>query len=294
MSAPVQQLGIAVAVDGSPASNAAAYWAAREAAMRHCPLTIVHAVSTPTTMYPPVPYPEALATNLEDESKQAILHATKIAEEAMPADRQVPIGRKLLYSAPVPALLELSGAVRMLVLGSAGHGLLARGLLGSVSSAVVRHANCPVAVVRDEELPDPHSAPVLLGTDGSPASELATEIAFDEASRRGVDLVAIHAWSDTAVTEVFEIDWPIVEAEAERHLAESLAGWRERYPDVTVHRLVARDRAAQHIISSSETAQLVVVGSHGRGGLARLLLGSVSNAVLHSVRVPVIVARPPA
>jgi nucleotide-binding universal stress UspA family protein len=143
-------------------------------------------------------------------------------------------------------------------------------------------------------LPDVRDAPVLLGTDGSPASELATEIAFDEASRRGVDLVAIHAWSDAAVSEVFDIEWPVVEGEAQRSLAESLAGWEERYPDVTVHRFIARDRAARHLIDKSETAQLVVVGSHGRGGLTRMLLGSVSNAVLHSVRIPIIVARPPA
>lgn len=157
----------------------------------------------------------------------------------------------------------------------------------------MRHANCPVAVVRDGELPDPRDGYVLLGTDGSPASELATEIAFDEASRRGVDLVAIHAWSDAAVVEVFDIDWPAVEGEAQRSLAESLAGWQERYPDVCVHRVVARDRAARHLIDKADGAQLVVVGSHGRGGLSRMLLGSVSNAVLHAVRVPIIVARPP-
>ena len=208
MSAPVKELGIVVAVDGSPASTVAAGWAAREAAMRNIPLTVVHAVATPTATFPPVPYPESLVTSLEDEGKKAIMHATKIAEEAMPADRTVPIGRKLVYSAPAPALLKMAHSAEMLVMGSSGRGLLARGLLGSVSSTVVRHANCPVAVVRDEELPDPQNAPILLGTDGSPASELATAIAFDEASRRGVDLVALHAWSDAAVVDVFEIDWP--------------------------------------------------------------------------------------
>jgi nucleotide-binding universal stress UspA family protein len=293
MSAPVKQLGIVVAVDGSPASTVAAGWAAQEAAMRNIPLTVAHAVSTPTATFPPVPCPESLVTSLEDEGKKAIMHATKVAEEAMPADRKVSVARKLVYSAPVPALLKMSEAAEMIVMGSSGHGLLTRGLLGSVSSTVVRHANCPVAVLRNEE-PPPRNAPVLLGTDGSPASELATEIAFDEASRRGVDLVAIHAWSDAAVVEIFEIDWPAVEGEARRSLAESLAGWQERYPDVTVHRLIAQDRPARHLIDKAETAQLVVVGSHGRGGLSRMLLGSVSNAVLHSVRIPIIVARPPA
>ncbi|MGV0046184.1 universal stress protein [Mycobacterium colombiense] len=293
MSAPVKELGIVVAVDGSPASTVAAGWAAREAAMRNIPLTVAHAVSTPTATFPPVPYPESLVTGLEDEGKKAIMHAMKVAEDAMPAERAVPIGRKLVYAAPTPALLKMSDTAEMIVVGSSGRGPLARGLLGSVSSAVVRHANCPVAVVRDGELPDPRNGYVLLGTDGSPASELATEIAFDEASRRGVDLVAIHAWSDAAVVEVFDIDWPAVEGEAQRSLAESLAGWQERYPDVCVHRVVARDRAARHLIDKADGAQLVVVGSHGRGGLSRMLLGSVSNAVLHAVRVPIIVARPP-
>lgn len=292
MSTPVKELGIVVAVDGSPASTVAAGWAAREAAMRNIPLTVMHAVSTPTATFPPVPYPESLVMNLEDEGKKAIMHATKIAEEAMSADRAVPIGRKLVFAAPVPALLKMSHAAEMIVMGSSGRGLLARGLLGSVSSAVVRHANCPVAVIRDGGMPDPRNGYVLLGTDGSPASELATEIAFDEASRRGVDLVAIHAWSDAAVSEIFEIEWPAVEEEAQRSLAESLAGWQERYTDVSVHRFLARDRAARHLIDKADAAQLVVVGSHGRGGLSRMLLGSVSNAVLHSVRVPVIVARP--
>lgn len=294
MSASVRRFGIVAAVDGSAASMAAVCWAARDAAMKNIPLTIMHAVTTPTVTFPPVPYPESLVTSLEDEGKKAIMDALKVAEEAMPADRKVSIDRKLLYSAPAPALLEASDTAEMIVIGSSGRGLLARGLLGSVSSTVVRHANCPVAVVRDEEMPDSRNAPVVLGVDGSPASELATEIAFDEASHRGVDLVAIHAWSDAAMNEVFEIEWPAVEGEAHRSLAESLAGREERYPDVTVHRFIARDRAARHLIDKSGTAQLVVVGSHGRGGLARMVLGSVSNAVLHSVRVPVIVARPPA
>jgi nucleotide-binding universal stress UspA family protein len=290
MSEHVKQLGIVVAVDGSPASNAAALWAARDAAMRNIPLTVVHAVATPTATWPPVAYPDSLAVRLEDEGKKAIMHAMKIAEEAIPADRKVAIGRELVYSSPAPALIKMSDEVEMVVVGTSGRGLLGRGVLGSVSSTVVRHASCPVAVIHEEDLPDPH-APILAGVDGSPVSELATEIAFDEASRRGVDLIALHAWSDVT-TEVPSVDWATVEEEAQRSLAESLAGWRQRYPDVMVHRVVVRDRPARHLIDAAESAQLVVVGSHGRGGLTGMLLGSVSNTLLHSVRIPVIVAKP--
>ena len=291
MSAPDQQRGIVVAVDGSPASNAAATWAAGEAAMRKVPLTVVHAVTTPTATWPPVPYPESLAVRLEDDGKKAIMHAIKLAEEALPADRTVTINRELVYSSPVPALIEMSDGAEMIVMGTAGRGLLARGVLGSVSATVVRHAHCPVAVVHADAPPVTQNAPVLVGIDGSPASELATAIAFDEASRRGVGLTALHAWSDIDISELPEPDWSSLEAEAHRSLAENLAGWQERYPDVAVQRLVVRDRPARQLAEKSQTAQLLVVGSHGRGGLTGMLLGSVSNAVLHSVRIPVIVAR---
>lgn len=293
MSVTGKHLGIVVAADGSPASDAAICWAARDAAMRSIPLTIVHAVVTPMATWPPVPYPDSLLVGLEDEGRKIVAHAVKIADESMPVDAKAAVTTKLIYSTPALALVKMSDEAELIVVGSSGHGMLARGLLGSVSSSVVHHANCPVAVIRDEDplMPDPRHAPVLVGIDGSPASELATAIAFDEASRRGVDLLALHAWSDVAVMDISGLDWSGVEAEAERSLAESLAGWQERYPDVKVHRLIVRDRPARQLVEQSETAQLVVVGSHGRGGLSAML-GSVSNSVLHSVRMPLIVARP--
>ncbi len=291
MSSP-EKLGIVVAVDGSRASDAAVVWAARDAAMRNVPLTVFHAVVTPTATYPPVPYPESLAVNLEDEGRKEIMHAVKIAEDAVAAGHNLTISRQLVFSSPAPALVTMSDDAEMIVMGSSGRGLLARGVLGSVSSAVARHANCPVAVLHDDELPDLANAPVLVGVDGSPNSEVATGVAFDEASFRGVDLVAVHAWSDVTVSDLPALDWETVEEEAQRSLAESLAGWKERYPDVTVHRTVVRDRPARHLAEMAHTAQLLVVGSHGRGGLSGLILGSVSNAVLHAVRIPVIVARP--
>jgi len=289
MSAPVNHHGIVVAVDGSPASDVAVRWAALEAAMRNIPLTVVHAVVTPTATWPPVAYPEALAVRLEDEGKKEVLHAIKIAEDAMPPDRKAPVERELVYSTPSPALVRMSDEAEMIVVGSSGRGLLARGVLGSVSSTVVRQASCPVAVLHDEDLPD-QDAPVLVGIDGSAASELATEIAFDQASRRGVELIALHAWSDVCASGLPGWEWSAPGSESS--FADSLAHWQERYPNVTVQRVVVCDEPARQLIEKSESAQLVVVGSHGRGAFDRMVLGSVSNRVLHSVRIPVIVARP--
>lgn len=294
MTASIKRYGIVAGVDGSPAANAAVCWAARDAALRNVPLTLVHTYGAYAPMFPQIPLPTGVAAWQEEDGRQVLERAVKIAEDAVKRDKKIEIAGEMKCSPPVPTLVELSEEAELVVVGSNGRGAVGRGLLGSVSSGVARDAKCPVAVVRDEDplMPHPQQAPVLVGIDGSPASELATAIAFDEASRRGVDLQALHAWSDLQVLELPGFDWAVVQAEAERSLAERLAGWQERYPDVTVHRLLVCDRPARQLIEKSESAQLTVVGSHGRGGIARTLFGSVSNAVVHSVRMPVIVARP--
>jgi nucleotide-binding universal stress UspA family protein len=291
MSATVKRYGIVVGVDGSAASEAAVLWAAREAAMRNVPLTLVHTFKTFVPTFPQIPMPSGVAEWQEDDGRKVLEQAVKIAEDAVPTDRKVSIASEVKCSPPVPTLVGMSEEAEMIVVGCNGRGAVGRVLLGSVSSGVVRSAKCPVAVIRAGNSPMPHSdrAPVLVGVDCSPASELALAIAFDEASRRGVEVIALHAWSDVAVYQLPWLDW---KSEAERSLAEYLAGWQERYPDVKVNRLIALDHPGRALTEESESAQLVVVGSHGRGGVTGMLLGSVSNAVVHSVHVPVIVARP--
>ena len=194
---------------------------------------------------------------------------------------------------PAWTLVEASKDAQLIVLGCRGRGALARGLLGSVSTGLVHHALCPVAIIHDEDplMPHPSKAPVVVGVDGSPASEKAVRIAFEEASFRGVDLVAVHAWSDTGVFEFPGVDWSVQQGLAEEVLSERLSGWQERYPDVLVRRVVVADRPAHQLLEQAKEAQLLVVGSHGRGGFAGMLLGSVSSGIAHAARMPVIIAR---
>ncbi|MHA7652401.1 universal stress protein [Mycobacterium sp. ML4] len=294
MDALENRRGIVAGVDGSDPSNAAVVWAAREAAMRHVSLTLAYMVNANVPMYPEMPLSMSMGTSRDEEGRRVLQHAVKVAEDVVGTGRPITIASELKWSPPAPALIQLSEDAEMVVVGSHGRSALGRGLLGSVSSGVVRRARCPVAVIRDDHpaVQSSGGAPVVVGIDGSPASELATAIAFDEASRRGAALKAVHAWSDIEAVELPGLDWTLFKQDADRILAERLAGWQEQYPDVSVHRVVECDRPARQLIKQAQTAQLVVVGSHGRGAVGALLLGSVSNAVVHAVSTPVIVARP--
>jgi nucleotide-binding universal stress UspA family protein len=103
--------------------------------------------------------------------------------------------------------------------------------------------------------------------------------------------MALHVWSDVAVFPVLGMDWRDRESEGREILAEILAVWQEQYPDVHVERLLFCDKPSRWLLKESERAQLVVVGSRGRGGFPGMLLGSVSSAVAQAARVPVIVVR---
>jgi nucleotide-binding universal stress UspA family protein len=293
MSTPTNHSGVLVGVDGSPAAKYAVDWAARDAAMRNVPLTLVHTVRPIGPTLPPLPAPAAFARWQVEQAQTILDDAVEIARRSTPDGGPATIESELLFSPVVPSLVDLSKEAQMVVVGSRGRGPLMRSLLGSVSSSLIRHAHCPVAVIHDEDplMPHPAEAPVLVGIDGSSVSELATAIAFQEASWRGVELVALHVWSDVEVNDFPAIDWPAMKPAAEQLLAERLAGWQEQYPDVPVRRIVECDHPTYNLIKHSESAQLVVVGSHGRGGFAGMLLGSVSTAVAHSARMPVIVAR---
>ena len=292
MSEAAGKFGILVCVDGSAASDAAVVWGVGEAIMRRLPITLMHVIPPVIVGWPVGPLYADMPEWQKDNAQHAIDHARKTLRASVGESEPPETRTEIVYSSVVPALIDASKDAWMIVVGSQGLGAMGRLLLGSVTTGLAHHAHCPVAVIHSNESAAPDSnAPVLLGIDGSPASEGATALAFDEASRRGVGLQALHVWSDVGVFPVLGMDWRDRESEGQEILAERLAGWQERYPDVRVERLLFCDKPSQWLLKQSEHAQLVVVGSRGRGGFPGMLLGSVSSAVVQAAKVPVIVVR---
>ncbi|MCS5480925.1 universal stress protein [Corynebacterium hylobatis] len=291
---------VVVAVDGSPASHNAVRWAANTANKRGIPLRLASSYTMPQFLYAEgmVP-PQELFDDLQAETMEKIDEARAIAHEVAP---EIKIGHTIAEGSPIDMLLDMAQDVTMIVMGSRGLGGLSGMVMGSVSAAVVSHATCPVVVVReDNQLEEATKyGPVVIGVDGSDVSAKATEIAFAEADARGAELVAVHTWMDMQVQaslaglSAAQQQWEIVEQEQIDMLTERLAPMVERYPDVEVRKVITRDRPVRALVENSEGAQLLVVGSHGRGGFKGMLLGSTSRALLQSAPCPMMVVRPEA
>lgn len=282
--------GVVVGVDGSPQSRAALEWAARDAELRGVPLTVVHVVSPlETAVWIDVPVPRDFIEERNRRATEILSEATTTVKASVGAA----VRHYALEGSVVPMLVEMSKDADLVVVGSRGVGKIEGLLLGSVSAGLLHHAQGSVAVIRGDvaHSDSPTGAPVVVGVDGSSASELAVAVAFEEASIRRVGLVAVHAWRDRTGT-IPGLDWRNLRVEAQEILAERLAGYAEQYPDVQVERVVVESGPAKELVDRSEAAQVLVVGSHGRGGFAGLLLGSVGAAVADGARCAVIVARP--
>ena len=289
---------IVCAVDGSDASKTAAKWAANTAVKRGIPLRLVSSYSMPQFLYAEgmVP-PQELYEDLEAETLEKVEEAKKVALDYMP---DVDVSHQIEEGSPIDMLLDLSEQCTMIVMGSRGLGGLSGMVMGSVSAAVVSHASCPVVVVREDNAVTEETkyGPVVVGVDGSGVSQKAIENAFKEAQARGAELIAVHTWMDMQVQaslaglSAAQQQWQVVEEEQNALLGQRLAGWSERFPDVKVTKVVTRDRPVRALADASEGAQLLVVGSHGRGGFKGMLLGSTSRALLQAAPCPMMVVRP--
>lgn len=289
---------IVVAVDGSDAGTAAVAWAANAAVKRNAPLKLVTAYTMPQFMYADgmVP-PQELYDELENEAMDKINNARAQVSDL---DENIQVSHFVAEATPIDLLLSLSDDADIIVMGSRGLGGLSGLVLGSVSSAVVSHAACPVVVVRKDNdvVPETKYGPVVVGVDGSDISREALAYAFREADARGATLRAVHSWADAQVQSslvglsAVQSQLDAMTAQERKVLEDELAPYREKYPDVEVEEVVERDRPIQVLKENAADAQLLVLGSHGRGGFRGMLLGSTSRALLQYAPCPMMVVRP--
>lgn len=290
------KIGIVVGVDGSPSSDIATRWAAREATARDLPLLLAAAYVVPQFLYAEGMIPsQAIFNELQQQTQESIDQAAAIATEINP---DLKIMQEIREGSPITMLLELAKEADIVVVGSRGLGGIAGALLGSVSASVIGHAESPVVVLREDDMyTDAQDGPVVVGVDGSKVSELALREAFKAADAYDTELVAVNAWLDRAVQSTLAGvnlsagEWQRAQEEQEEMLEESLAPMRKEYPDVKVKLVVHREAPEISLAEEACDARLLVVGSHGRGGFTGMLLGSTSRALLRLAPCPLMVVR---
>ncbi|GAA1797566.1 universal stress protein [Luedemannella flava] len=301
---------VVVGVDGSPSALDAVAEAVREATMRRRALRIVHAYVWPLLGSALDPLPTGgvpaggigaagAATTAEgglrQEADQFVAEAVTHARQLAP---DVAVTGQVITGPPAAVLVEVAHNACLVVLGDRGLGGFTGLLVGSIAIRLAAHAPCPVLVVRGAARPD---GPVAVGVerreplpgkpDGNGHTDVALGMAFEEAALRGVPLRAVSAWRKGAAGDPGS-PAPGESGDArEWALAAALAPWRERYPQVAVEAAMVQGRAGGALVDASEHAQLLVVGARGRGGFKGLLLGSISQAVLHHAACPVLVVR---
>jgi nucleotide-binding universal stress UspA family protein len=294
-SGSVANAGVLVGVDGSPEARAALAWAVREARSRRCPVTAVGAwlpLSAPPMGSTPG------ATDDAGARAEAVSHYVDEALASIDVG-DVEVRREVVMAPAAAALLERTDDAELIVIGSRGLGGFGDLLLGSVSRQVATHASCPVVVLRPQDETTElgsEAGRIVVGVDTSRTADAALEFAFRTAQRRGVGITAVHTW-EPAYIDATVIGAPAISMfedigdEEVRAVGGVLARWRGEFPDVDVRQRVVAGRPAPELIDCSRGAELLVVGSRGRGGFVGLLLGSVSHAVLHHAQCPVAVVR---
>ncbi|MEV0629240.1 universal stress protein [Nonomuraea wenchangensis] len=278
---------IVVGVDGSVAARAAVEWAAADALRTREPLRLVHAVDRTPYQIGRFPTP-TLPDVLLREGRRILDEAVALVRERQP---QVEVETREVEGAPALVLREEAEGASEIVVGSRGLGGFAGALLGSVSTHVAGHVRCPVVVVRAQR--QPASGEIVVGVDDSPECRPALAYAFRQAELRGAKLRAVHAWQLPVHAFAPEIAYDVDEIRAAQQqlLTGALESFREEHPAVEIIEETHSGHPVDVLTAAGAQADLVVVGSHGRGAMGSALLGSVSRGVLHHARCAVAVVR---
>ncbi|MFI9617213.1 universal stress protein [Streptomyces sp. NPDC052023] len=277
---------IVVGVDPDPSKRLALAWAADEADRRHLPLRLVHAQGVPTGGYrsgEARPSWEEWNRALHGLGDQVLKEAVAFVESRRPA---VEVSTLLAEGEPAWVLREEARGAALVVVGS-WHLSRRREMFSSASVVLplTAHAPCPVAVVPEPEHVTQQPAYFVVGVDGSPHSAAAVDVAFEEAALRGALLRALYVWHPPLLGV---LDEEAAVRECRRVLSETVAGRTATHPEVELHHEVVRGHPVQVLTEAAEHALGLVVGTRGHGGFTGMLLGSVSQGVLHHARCPVI------
>jgi nucleotide-binding universal stress UspA family protein len=281
---------IVVGIDGTEDGLRAVDYAAVEAQATSSHLLLVHVVAlTPTSM--PLP------TSSEDVLRRAGERAVEIAlARALSAGMEPVDVRVRIVSGPVSTtLISATKQASLMVLGRRGLSGLDRVFAGSSSTGVSARAACPVVVVPHAwSLGRPY-ARVVVGVDGSARSLPALALAVAEASSRSAELLVVHAWQPPIpyYVDAAEIQ-DVVDScrqTAELAVCETLAGWSEQHPDITITKVFETRHPVEALVAHSAQADLVVIGTRGGGGIPGLALGSVARAVVAGSCSPVLLVR---
>jgi nucleotide-binding universal stress UspA family protein len=272
--------GIVIGYDGSPGSADAVRWAAREAKARDTTLTVCLAWA-PDHME--LPTESAISDLVRLHGKEILARGLPYAQSVLGPGR---VHAALIGGSAAHVLCERSRTAEMVVVGSRGHSELPGLRLGSVSWQVAGHARGRVVIVGGRWRPVNESpGPIVVGVDGSDASQSALTFAFEEAALRDVPLVAVCALADA----------PGVLGAAhalEEHFSQMMTAEEKEHPEVMVLRHVAVGTPRSALLTAATEAQMLIVGCRGRGGLEGMSLGSVAQAVLHHAPCPVGIVHP--
>lgn len=285
---------IVIGYDGSTGAGHALEWGLRLARRRRAPVRIVHA-------FEPSMYAIGLgggyaAASVDDLRAATEREVVAVRDRARAQYTDLEVSSALEVENADRLLVKMSRHAATIVLGSRGVSGLTTRLAGSTTMYVAAHAGCTVVAVPPGSAAN--GSGVVVGLDGSEQSQAAVSYAFQQASELRQPLVAVHAWFEPVTMSVLDAGLPLghdpvsYSRDQEILLAESLAGWSEKYPDVPVVRRVVHDHAVAALVDAAAGAHLLVVGCRGRGAVASLLLGSVSHGVLHLATTPVAVVHP--